>query len=131
MAETDLRTFYLAYVKAANDRNFTAIRSMVADEVLMNDQPVKGDDIIASLRGFVDAVPNFSWHLEDLIVSDDRIAARLLDTGVPEKAWLGLEPTGRQVKYTEFAHYKVKDGKFVEMWFLMDFASAAQQIAGN
>ena len=124
----DLHGFYLRYVTAANARDFETIADLIHDEVVVNGAMRKRADVLASLAGFADIVPDFTWHVEDLVVADDRIAARLRDTGTPARMWLGIEPTNVPIEITELAHYKVLDGRFSEMWFLMDTTSAAQQL---
>ena len=124
----DLRDLYLRYVAAANARDYEAIAGMIHDDVTVNGVKSRRDDVLASLAGFADAIPDFTWNLEDLIIVDNRIAARLRDTGTPAKQWLGIEPTQTQIEITEMSSYRVRDGRFAEMWFLMDLASAAQQL---
>lgn len=74
-------------------------------------------------------MPDFVWRIEDLFTQDGRIAARLRDAGTPAKRWLGFEPTGASVEFTEFASYRVRDGRFLEMWFLMDIPSVSEQLS--
>ena len=50
----------------------------------------------------------------------DRIAARVVNTGTPVKEWLGVAPTGKSNEVMEYAIYKVRDGRFVQMTNLHD-----------
>jgi len=124
----DLRDLYLRYVTAANARDYEAIAGLIHEDVKVNGVTSRREDVLASLKGFAEAIPDFTWNLEDLIIVDDRIAARLRNTGTPAKQWLGIEPSHTQIEITEMSNYKIRDGRFAEMWFLMDFASAAQQL---
>jgi len=124
----ELRDLYLRYVAAANARDFEVIADLIHDEVTVNGVTCKREDVLASLAGFVESVPDFTWHIEELFTVEERIAARLRDTGTPAKQWLGIEATGARIEITEFASYKVRDGRFAEMRFLMDTASAVQQL---
>ncbi len=127
--EKTLHSFYRDYIAAANARDFAAIANVVAENVTLNGVPVKREDIIAEFKGLVDAVPDFTWHIEDLVVEEDRIAARLRDTGTPkEKTFFGQNLDGKSVTFTEYGSYKVRDGLFVEMSFLMDVTSISQQL---
>jgi len=133
MEETDMPTdtlqeFYRRYIDAANARQFDVIATLIHDDVMINGLPHKREDSLSGLREITDAVPDFFWHIEDLLTQDDRIAARLRDTGKPTKRWLGFNPTGASVEFTEFASYKVRDGRFAEMWFLMDVSAIADQL---
>ena len=58
-----------------------------------------------------------------------KVAARLIDTGTPVKEWNGLVPTGKSVTITETAFYRIEDGKFKHMSYLMDVDTARCQLA--
>ncbi|MET8092223.1 ester cyclase [Micromonospora sp. NPDC005220] len=58
------------------------------------------------------------------------MAARLIDTGTPIAQWNGLAPTGASVKFAETAFYEVQDGRFKNMWYLMDADTVRRQLAG-
>lgn len=128
MPEPDLQVFYRRYIEAINSRRFDVVAEMVHDDVTINGVPHAREDVLASLAGIADAVPDFRWDVQELLVVGDRIAARLRDTGTPTKAFLGQEATGASIDVMEFASYGVQDGRFAEMWFLMDVATAAEQL---
>lgn len=124
-----LHDFYRNYIAAANARDFDAIANVVTENVTLNGAAVKREDIIAEFKGLVNAVPDFTWHIEDLVVEEDRIAARLRDTGTPEATtFFGQNPNGKSVTFTEFGSYKVRDGLFVEMSYLIDVTAISQQL---
>tara|TARA_R110000782_G_scaffold167129_2_gene259071 strand:- start:24989 stop:25318 length:330 start_codon:yes stop_codon:yes gene_type:complete len=106
------------------------IASLYHDEVLINGVPRTRDDALRGFKETIDAVPDFHWHLEDLVIEGDRIASKLRDTGTPVKEWFGLPPNGRSVDFTELCHYRVQDGRFAEAWFMMDYLTVADQLGG-
>jgi predicted ester cyclase len=127
--EKTLHDFYRNYIAAANARDFAAIANVVAENVTLNGVAVKREDIIAEFEKLVDAVPDFTWHIEDLVVEEDRIAARLRDTGTPKaKTFFGQNPTRKSVTFTEYGSYTVRDGLFVEMSYLIDVTAISQQL---
>ncbi|WP_172125152.1 MULTISPECIES: ester cyclase [unclassified Devosia] len=115
-------------MQAANARDFSAIADLISPDVTINGRSYRRDDVVDSLKSIVQAVPDFTWEVEELFVDDDRIAARLRDTGTPGQTWLGLESTGCRVDFTEFASYRIRDSRFAEMWFLMDYQAIARQL---
>ncbi|HEX8347853.1 MAG TPA: ester cyclase [Actinoplanes sp.] len=129
MSITDLRKVYLAYLEAANAREFHRMAELVHDTIIFNGEPVSRDDYVAAMQQAVDSVQNFAWRLDDLIIEGDRVAARLSDTGTPVKEWLGLQPTGREVTFTEYAFYHFRDGRFEHMWYLLDAQAIEKQLA--
>lgn len=128
MSNSEMRAFYQRYVAAANTRDFQFIASIFAEDVSVNGVQVKRADVIAGLTWLVDAVPDLVWHLDDLVVEDDRLAAKLRDKGTPTKEFLGFAPNGAQIEFAEYTHYKVKAGLFVEMWYMLDTAEIAKQL---
>jgi predicted ester cyclase len=130
MSTEELRDFYLRYIELANKREFHRMAEFAHDEVLMNSTPVKRDDMVAEFHRHIDAVPDFHWEIQDLVIEGDRVAARLIDTGTPVREWNGLAPTGASVSFAETAFYQVQDGRFKSMWYLMDADAVRRQLAG-
>jgi len=125
--DQDLRATYQRYLDDLNHRRFDRMHEYAHDRLTFNDEPLSRDDYVAAIRGHLDAVPDLAWHLEDLVLDGDRVAVRIIDTGTPLAEWLGLAPTGASVKFTEYAFYRFRDGRFDQMWYLLD----AQTIAGQ
>ncbi|TRW27203.1 ester cyclase [Flavobacterium zepuense] len=126
-AET-LDAFYRRYIAAANARDLDAIAGMVSDDVIINGVKKKKEDSVGGFQYILDAVPDYEWKIEDLFTDGERIACRLTDTGTPTKTFLGNEPTGASISITEFASYRVRNGKFIEMWYLIDAAQVKEQL---
>ena len=130
MSSTDLRKVYRDYLEAANAREWHRMAEFVHDTVVFNGETVSRDDYVAAMQQAVDAVRDYTWRLDDLIIEGDRVAARLTDTGTPVEEWLGLQPTGRSVTFTEQAFYHFRDGRFAHMWYLLDTRTIEKQLAG-
>ncbi len=130
MSGEELRDFYRRYVDLANRRDFDRMDEFAHDEVIVNGHPVRRDDMVTEFRRHTAAVPDLSWKIEDLVVDGDRVAARLTDTGTPVREWNGLAPTGATVSIAETAFYRVEDGRFKVMWYLMDADGLRRQLAG-
>ena len=129
MSTEELRDFYLRYVELANKREFAQMADFAHEEVIMNGTPVKMADMVAEFYKHIDAVPDLHWEIQDLVVEGDRVAARLIDTGTPVREWNGLTSTGKSVTITETAFYRIEDGRFKHMSYLMDIDAARRQLA--
>jgi predicted ester cyclase len=126
---SDLAVMYRTYVAALNDRDFDVIATLVADEISFGTRSYARAEVLAALRSITDAVPDFAWHLEDLVVDGDRLGARLRNSGTPTAAWNGIEPTGRSFSVVEVAIYRVANGRFIEMSNVHDVSEVARQLA--
>lgn len=125
---SDLKNLYSIYIAALNGREFSALEKLIADDVRVNGVPREREAVIASLEGIADAFPDFVWTVQALLSEDGRIAARLHDTGTPVRQFLGHQPTGASFGITEYGSYQVRDGQFVDMWFLIDAAALGEQL---
>ncbi|MFI6629822.1 ester cyclase [Nonomuraea fuscirosea] len=128
MTDNDLRAWYLRYAAALNAHEFDGMDEFINDEVLLGGVPGTRDDVVDTLKGIVDAVPDIHWEVEELLLDRDGIAVRAINTGTPAKDWLGVPPTGASFKIVEYAIYKVKDGRFVHMTNLHDSAEMRRQL---
>ena len=128
MSTTDLRQIYLDYLAAANARELHRMAEFAHDTIVFNGETVSRDDYVAAMRHAVDSVQNYRWNLDDLVIEGDRVAARLTVSGTPVKEWLGLQPTGRDVTFTEYAFYHFRDGRFEHMWYLLDARTIEKQL---
>lgn len=124
----ELRDLYTAYIAALNAHDFDRMDQFVADEVAFGDQTLTRDEIIDILESITDAVPDFEWEIQRILVDGDRLSAHLIDTGTPTKEWNGAKPTGASFSVAELAIYRVVDGRFVEMFNIFDAAAVIQQL---
>ena len=125
---TDLRTWYMRYAEALNAHEFDRMNEFIADDVLAGGQPAKREDIVNVLKGIADAVPDIRWEVEELLFDRDGIAVRAINTGTPAKEWLGVAPTGKSFEIVEYAIYKVRDGRFIQMTNLHDSSEMRRQL---
>ncbi|MEV0165072.1 putative ester cyclase [Nonomuraea fuscirosea] len=128
MTDNDLRAWYMRYAAALNAHEFDGMDEFINDEVLLGGVPGTRDDVVDTLKGIVDAVPDIHWEVEELLLDRDGIAVRAINTGTPAKDWLGVPPTGASFKIVEYAIYKVRDGRFVHMTNLHDSAEMRRQL---
>lgn len=128
MTHAELREFYEHYIAALNAHEFHRLDEFVADQLTHFGDAVTRDQVRAALTAQVDAVPDLKWRLDDLKVSGNEVAARLTNTGTPVKEWLGVAPTGTSFEVTEYALYRVRDGRFINMTNLQDTETARQQL---
>ncbi|SDD19157.1 ester cyclase [Auraticoccus monumenti] len=126
--QVHLHEVYHRYIEAINNRELDRMHEFAHDQLTFNGEPVSRDDYVAAIQGHLAAVEDFVWRLDDLVIEGDRVAARLTDTGTPVTEWLGLQPTGKAVEFTEYAFYHFRDGRFEDMWYLLDTRAVQSQL---
>ncbi|MFI5933840.1 ester cyclase [Actinoplanes sp. NPDC051494] len=80
---------------------------------------------VAFLRS---AFPDLDARIEDVVVSGDRVAVRVLATGTHRGEILGIAPTGRTVAFRAFDFHQIKDDKIISTWHLEDFLGLRLQL---
>ncbi|MBP2328315.1 steroid delta-isomerase-like uncharacterized protein [Kibdelosporangium banguiense] len=128
MTDSDLRSWYRRYAEALNNHELDGMDEFINDEVMLDGVAGKRDDVVAVLKGIVDAVPDIHWDFQELLIDRDRIAVRAINTGTPAKEWLGVPPSGASFEIVEYAIYTVGDGRFVKMTNLHDSAELLRQL---
>lgn len=129
MADTTLRAFYDRYLAALNARDFNSMHEFIHDQLTLNGDPATLDDILAVQRKDAEAVPDLRWTLVQLIVDGNRLGARLVNSGTPAKTFAGVAPTGKSFEVTQYAVYRVIDGRFRHMAAIRDAEAIAQQLS--
>ncbi len=71
---------------------------------------------IDGVRAVCTAFPDYHWELQELVVEEDRLAARLIGQGTHTGPFSGIAPTGRKVSTQELVIYRFADGKIVQCW---------------
>ncbi|KIH96598.1 hypothetical protein LP52_24025 [Streptomonospora alba] len=130
MADFDIHGFYRRYIEELNAHTFDGMDAFIHDKVTLNGEPGTRDDVIAVQKADIDAVPDFHWEVREFLVDGDRAAVRAINTGTPVKEWLGVAPTGASFEIVEYAIYRIRDGRFVQMTALHDASALERQLAG-
>jgi predicted ester cyclase len=90
------------------------------------------NEIRALISNCLGGIPDFQWHIEDLIGEDDRVVARVrftgTHTGTFQVASRTLPPSNKRVDEAEIIITRVADGKIVESWSTWDRLSMLGQL---
>jgi predicted ester cyclase len=80
------------------------------------------------ITGFRTVFPDVEFTNEDVIVANDKITVRSVVTGTHSAPFLGVEPTGKKVKFNTIDIHRINEGKIVETWHIEDLFGALQQL---
>ncbi|KUI70076.1 hypothetical protein VM1G_06558 [Cytospora mali] len=77
-----------------------------------------------------EAIPDIKFQVAHLIVNEEKqqVAARLEFRGTPVKLWAGVEPNGKEVKFSEMVFYWFDEGKIRNVVSLVDMGSYRKQM---
>ena len=86
------------------------------------------DEFVAFHRGLLEAVPDLTHHVEDVVVEGDDAVAFVRLTGTPERRYGALAPTGETFDTVGFQKYRIADGSIVEVWVLPNAVDMLRQL---
>jgi predicted ester cyclase len=109
-------TVYQRYLARCNDHRFDELGEFVAEHVSGSGATDGLAAYIDRLEAFCTAFPDYRWELQNLVVQEDMIAARLIGRGTHTGPFAGIAPTGRTVSTQELVMYRFADGKIVQCW---------------
>ncbi len=79
-------------------------------------------------QSLFDAFPDVHFEIEDVVQQGNRLAARLTLEGTQQGEFAGIHPAGRRMKVYDFAMYRIRDGKFTDVWSLVDMQGLRDQL---
>lgn len=74
------------------------------------------------------ALPDFAVEIKEQIAEGDKVATLQTFSGTHNGELLGVPPTGRRVAFDVFDMLRIRDGKVVEHWNVVDMAGLMQQL---
>jgi predicted ester cyclase len=116
--------------EAWNARDRERMAATYADEIRVHgaDEVRTRTEMLDAEWGFFDTFPDVAATIEHLVAEDDLVVVRWAVTGTHEGELRGIEPTGREVEYEEWAMYRIEDGAITEMWAQADALGVFEQL---
>ena len=87
------------------------------------EQPLK-DHILMNEAAF----PGYELRAEQMIAEDDLVSVIGRASGTHKGPFMGMPPTGKSWDVPLHITYRVKDGKIIEHWLVLDTAAFMQQL---
>ena len=98
------------------------------DNTLPKGRPQGITGVLSASKTFRTTIPDLQCSIEDLLISKDKIVARLVFTGHNTGPFNGRKPTGKPISFFAIDILHIKDGRIYEDWHLEDNLSFLQQI---
>ena len=109
------------YASASVDNDFR-------DNTLPEGRPQGPKGLLYASQTFRTAVPDLHCKIEDLLVSGDKVTARLTFTGTHKGEFMGHPATGKPVRFFAIDILRIRGGRIVEDWHLEDNLTLLQQL---
>jgi predicted ester cyclase len=109
------------YAAAVNGNDAALLREVFAETYLQH----------GGIKGLRNVFPDLHLTVEDRIFGGDKMVARNTWTGTHRGAFLGIEPTGKQVTINTIDIWRVERGELAEHWDVIDIAGLEKQPHGG
>ena len=131
-SDTGITAIVRAFYEPFRTGDTTIYREILADDwvdiPLAPGQAPGPSGMAAQIAAFRSAMPDYNVTHEDLIAGSDRVAVRNTVTGTHQGAFMGHEPTGRQIEMRTMDLHQIRDNRIVVTWHLEDFAGLMAQL---
>ncbi len=118
--------------EAINSGNLEALRALVAPNVVEHDP---GPNQGPGAQGYIDlftemrsAFPDLKVNPEHVTADEDSIALAYTLTGTHQGTFMGIKPTGRNIKARGVQIARYEDGKMAERWGSSDQLGILEQL---
>ena len=90
--------------------------------------PRDPETIKQHVREWLQAFPDLTISVEQMVASGDRVASHLTMQGTQTGTWIGIAPSGKQISIQMMTIHRIEAGKIVEDWVLVDSLGLFQQL---
>lgn len=114
------------------DWNMPMVDELVAENFISHDWPKGTPAGTQSFKAFYSKIkvtlPDASYHTEDIIAENDKVAVRWRLQGTQEGDFEGIAATGKPITLNGIAIYRIADDKVQERWVFTDLQLLLQQV---
>jgi predicted ester cyclase len=113
------------YDEVSNGRNLAVLDEILSPnfegfKVEGEDHPQNREEFKDMMAMVLNAFPDHHQIIHDWIAENDKVVTRWTIEGTQQGEYMGIAPTGKQVKGIEIDIFRVVDGKIVELWAEVD-----------
>ena len=120
-----------------NERNLE-VADTIFDEACHTHQLRSGPPAVAATRGpaaikahvadWLSGFPDLKVTVEQMFADGDRVISQLAMDGTQAGQWMGIPPTGKRVNIRMITIHRIRSGKIIEDWVLVESLGFFQQL---
>ena len=99
-----------------------------APTLILKGQQVSRDVIEQGISARLAAFPDIHVTVDEQVAEGDKVSTRRTSTGTHSGMYRGIEPTGKQVTWTQISIVRFEEGKIVEDWPVADELGLLQKL---
>ena len=127
-----LQAMYRDYIDAINSgATKQRLSKYCQPHVTHNSRHMSIEEYQQMIEPSFEAIQGLHFTIEELVVDakSQQLGVRIGFTGRPVQEFMGIQPTGKDVVFSEHALYKLAAGKIVRVWSLLDLTAYRNSIA--
>lgn len=130
--ERNMAIIRTVFEEIVNQGNFALIDELYAPDVVDHD-PLPGappgrEGVRYTLSGLRAAFPDFHVTIEQISAAGDTVVIHNTWRGTQQGEFMGLAPTGREMRFTGTVTWRLQEGRIVERKAQMDTLSMLKQL---
>jgi steroid delta-isomerase-like uncharacterized protein len=128
----DLIGRYIEAVDSNHTSDWSVIDEYLAEDFVAHNPPLPGvsldrDGMKEAAEIFRVATPG-RHEITMQVAEGELVVSRIVGRGTHEGEFLGMPATNREVETDGFVVHRIRDGKIVEYWSVVDVARVLQQV---
>ena len=128
----DLIRRYIQAIDSNDSGDWSVIDEYIAEDFVAHNPPFPGvtldrDGMKQASEIFRVATPG-RHEITMQVAEDDLVVSQIIGRGIHKGDLLGIPATNKDVETTGIAIHRVRDGKIVEYWSVVDVAQVLQQV---
>ncbi len=121
------------FVEIFNSGDYEALKDFLAPDYAVynpsgHPESTSREKLIEGYKGAGEAFSRFTWSIEDLIASKDKVICRIIASGTSKGGVTGLPQEPTDFKFSMITIMRLEAGKIVEEWQEDDQLGLARQL---
>jgi predicted ester cyclase len=132
MSQSDIETMRRMATEVLSEGRIDVIDEVIAEDMNDHSMPPGSPPGREGLKGFVtafrQAFPDLHYEMEHEVSQGDIVVQHGYGTGTMKGDFMGMPATGKKACWSEMHILRMRDGKAVEHWSVVDMMSMLQQL---
>ena len=128
--EENNRSLVLGFLDSWNKGDFEGMSRLWAPDMVHHTRTgtYGPSQVFSLIAGFMQAFPDLGFTIDNIVAEGDFVATRMTARATQRQPFMGVQPTGREIKCTVMGLARIVDGRIVEHWNVMDELYMLQQL---
>lgn len=124
------RSLVLGFLDSWNKGDFEGMSRLWAPDMVHHARTgtYGPSQVFSLIAGFMQAFPDLGFTIDNIVAEGDFVATRMTARATQRQPFMGVQPTGREIKCTVMGLVRIVDGRIVEHWNVMDELYMLQQL---